>query len=78
MKNIERAYKIGDKVKIKPLKQFAKAQFCNPSGKMDKYANKTMTITGVFDEVNYKDAYIMKEDDGKFVWYEDMIKCLKV
>lgn len=65
-------FKAGDKVRVKYLYLFKSAKFVNPSGKMNRYAGKIVTIHTAFTEQGYEDCYTIHEDGGKWFWYDDM------
>lgn len=70
-------YKVGDKVRIKPIEEFRLCSGINSNGRMDKYAGTIMTIKEV-----YGDGYKMFEDQGDgyegagWMWYEHLIQGL--
>lgn len=58
-------YKVGDRVRIVSKKDNS---YWNPSGMMDKWLGKTVTI-----RVVRSGYYRLAEDGGEWCWYEDMI-----
>ena len=67
-------YKIGDVVRI--VKE--RTSLMERTGQMDKYLGTIMTISYVFDNPKCQCPYIMKEDDGEWLWNDDMIEGLVV
>ena len=69
-------YKVGDRVRIKPLEEFLLCSGRNKKGLMDKYAGTVMTIGAVYD-----DYYKMVEDQGEgfndgWTWFDHFIEGL--
>lgn len=67
-------YKVGDRVRIKPLEEFQLLLTRNLEGNMDKYAGTIMTIQAV-NLGHYKmieDQVDIKKRGGWF-WFEEMI-----
>ena len=65
-------FNVGDKVRIKYLHLFKNSKFANPSGKMNGFAAKVVTIHTAFTDKGYEDTYLIHEDGGKWYWYDDM------
>lgn len=65
-------FKTGDTVRVKCLQSLKSAKFINPSGKMNGFANKIVTIHTAFTEKGYEDCYTIHDDKGKWFWYDDM------
>jgi hypothetical protein len=68
-------YRPGDRLKIVDLETLRECEYVNPSGKMEKWAGKTMTVVDV--DMALDDgvvSYLMIEDNQSWYWYDDMIK----
>lgn len=72
----QQEYNVGDKVKIVDCNDLRKCELVNPSGKMEKWAGKVMTIA----DIDYDNSYIMQEDNRNWFWYPEMIygKMIKI
>ena len=70
-------YKIGDRVRIvKTWKDnIDPSERENDDGRMDPYLGTIMTIQAIRSASTGVDTYQMKEDCGKWWWFEHMIKC---
>lgn len=62
-------YKVGDKVKVV---DYRTSDMCSDGG-MDKYLDKVVTISQV-DDSGYIFPYKIEEDDGEWVWEDDMFQ----
>lgn len=77
-------YKIGDVVKIVDISQFVNCRNRNPSGEMDHWAGKEMTIRNILRDMQGYNKYYMYEDIDEttcntmsgWVWDDTMIECL--
>lgn len=67
-------YNVGDKVKI--VDKWTPECKANPYGFMDYWLGKTMTITDIEIKSVEITIYRMKEDNGKWWWYEAAISGL--
>lgn len=70
-------YKIGDRVRIvnnwnKDVEYSTRE---NEDGDMDEYLGTVMTIVDAKVNSRGIKAYCMKEDNGRWFWFEHMIKC---
>lgn len=65
-------YKIGDKVRIKPLEEFIHVKGINSNGLMDKYCGRIATICCVSDRY-----YQIDIDDKFWCWSDDMFECIE-
>lgn len=65
-------FKAGDKVRVNYLQSLKSAKFISPSGKMNGFAGRIVTIHTAFTEKGYEDCYTIHEDKGKWFWYDDM------
>lgn len=69
-------YKVGDKVRI--VSEWRKGCYQNPTGEMDKWLGKVMTIRSIEYDIS---CYRMVEDECEhscsgWYWFEDSIECL--
>lgn len=62
-------YHVGNKVRVKPLIEFHRSKFRNPSGKMDKYCGEIATIMRI-----NADSYRLDIDGGGWKWFDDMLE----
>lgn len=65
-------YKVGDKVRIKPLEEFIQVEGINRDGFMNKYCGELATISKITDIEKF--PYKINIDNGRWCWNDDMFE----